>query len=218
MNICEAWGRGVILIANREAKKMVRWSISMIADYVVWCHVVALECVCLCVFLRRRIFSLVLASFVAYSGLERKHFAVNYLPSPRLWTDRRFAVQQERNEKSPKWWKSQSTLTCGFCSAMNPLVLLQLPRKTNKIKILSTPTLTDVYFPCGFCTLTFCFFLSNWDRENFIQKSFPQMDFCVERRNGWAQRKNFSDEATQWKKKVLTIALLINFSWNCCQI
>lgn len=126
--------------------------------------------VCVWKFRRENLQLSFLASFVAYLGLERKHFAVNYPPSLLLLTDRRFSVQQERKEIRPKWWKAQSTLTCGFCSAMNLLLLFQLFRKTNKIKILSAPTPFDVYFPCGFCTLTFCSFLFNWDREKFFLK------------------------------------------------
>lgn len=91
--------------------------------------------------------SLELWSRLRLSGQERKHFAVNY-PSRLLFCDREKIPPQQ---SSPKWWKAQSTLTWGFCYLAPTASLAQ--QTAEKMKILSSPTLTDVYSRCGFCTL-----------------------------------------------------------------
>lgn len=96
-------------------------------------------------------------SFSVGCGQGREYFAVNYPPSLKLSRDFCFFA--------PKWWKAQSTLTCGFCYFATNFL------REIKFFFFCPPLspLTDVYFLCGFCTLIFVMLLLNWDgRESLL--------------------------------------------------
>lgn len=119
-------------------------------------------------------------------------------------------------EAAPKWWKAQSTLTWGFCySAPNP------PRKASKeIKILSVPTLTDVYFPCGFCTLIFCCCWIEIDESLFLASvlNFHPTDSSSVLR--WCERKATGKcwtKAQTTKKLYMLLNVTENHFLFCCK-
>lgn len=146
-------------------------------------------------------------SFAAF-WTKTKTFCGKLPDSPS--TDREKILPQQR---SPKWWKAQSTLTCGFCY----LAPSAPPQKTaEEIKILFSATLTDVYFRCGFCTLRYCLPLLNWAKAKvYIPKTFFLLYWTF-----FELWNCFLSKATQWSfqgnfmKRSMSGKITSNLAWR----